>query len=395
MPLKQRAEKSATFARHMTAKKLHLQQLTLVNFKNYVEAELSFSPQVNCFVGNNGEGKTNLLDAIYYLSFCKSYFNPIDSQNIRHNEAFLLIQGNFEKGEQHEKIHCGIKRGQKKQFRRNKKEYTRLADHIGLLPLVMVSPADINLVYEGSEVRRKFIDGVVSQFNKAYLDDLLQYNRVQSHRNALLKQFAQQRMFDATSLELWDMQLDEFGSRIYQHRKAFLNDFIPLFREHYTKLSEGREVPDLEYQSKLAGASLLELLEQAREKDRVVQYTTVGIHKDDLVFRLGDYPIKKFGSQGQQKSYLIALKLAQYDYIRQQKETTPLLLLDDIFDKLDAHRVKALMNRVSSGSFGQIFITDTDRERLDRLFADIDIDCRIFNIVEGQAQHQTAENHGA
>lgn len=369
----------------MSSTHFHLSQLTLVNFKNYTEVALSLSPQVNCFVGNNGEGKTNLLDAIYYLSFCKSFFNPIDSQNIRHDEAFLLVQGDFVKGEDTEKIHCGIKRGQKKQFRRNKKEYSRLADHIGLLPLVMVSPADINLVYEGSEIRRKFADGVISQFNKAYLDDLLNYNRVLTQRNALLKHFAQTRTFDSNSLELWDMQLDEYGTRIFQQRKAFLNDFIPLFREHYAILSGGKETPDLVYQSKLEETRLLDLLERARERDRMIQYTSVGVHKDDLAFRLGEHPIKKFGSQGQQKSFLIALKLAQYDYIKAQKGTTPLLLLDDIFDKLDALRVKALMNRVSDGTFGQVFITDTDKSRLHKLFADIDIDCRIFSIDQGTA----------
>jgi DNA replication and repair protein RecF len=365
---------------------MHLKELSVINFKNYEQAELSFCNGVNVFVGLNGAGKTNLLDAIYYLSFCKSFFNPIDSQNIRHNEQFFVVQGEFDKEEQQLNIHCGIKKGQKKSFKRNKKEYDRLADHIGLLPLVMISPVDSELIYDGSELRRKFIDGVIAQYNRPYLDHLMSYQKAVQQRNALLKKFNEQRYFDGDALEIWNMQLEQFGVPIFEARKAFLKEFIPLFQEYYELISGGKERVRLDYDTKLNDTPFHVLLEEAKDKDKALGYTSVGTHKDDLKFLIEDQPIKKFGSQGQQKSYLIALKLAQFTFIKQVKKITPLLLLDDIFDKLDKNRVRALMELVSDQTFGQIFVTDANKQRINDLFEGIDTELKIFPVEDGQVK---------
>jgi DNA replication and repair protein RecF len=362
---------------------VHLKSLSLLNFKNYEEADLSFTNEVNCFVGNNGEGKTNLLDAVHYLSFCKSYFNPIDSQNIRFEQDYFMVQGTFEKAEKEEAVYCGMKRGQKKQVKRNKKEYSRLADHIGLFPVVMISPNDSELITEGSEVRRKFVDSIISQYDRTYLDNLIQYNKALTQRNALLKQFYEGRYFDADSLDVWDMQLVALGQRIHEGRKAFLNDFIPLFQEYFEFITKGKETVGLSYRSQLNDGDFDALLKEAIGKDRGAKHSTVGIHKDDLLLEISGHPLKKFGSQGQQKSFLIALKLAQFDCIKRVKEMVPILLLDDIFDKLDHTRVKRLMELVSDRKFGQIFITDTSSERVPDLFTDIPIEFKLFTIKNG------------
>lgn len=362
---------------------MFLKKLSVLNFKNYPEAELSFSKQINCLTGNNGEGKTNILDAIHYLSFCKSFFNPIDSQNILHNAQFFMIQGVFEMPEQDDEVYCGLKRNQKKQFKRNKKEYARLADHIGLYPLVMISPADSELITEGSESRRRFIDSVIAQFDRDYLENLISYNKVLSHRNALLKQFGDSRKFDKTSLEIWDMQLIEHGKKVHASRQKFVNNFVSTFQSYYELISGGKEKVNIQYISHLNENAFADLLEKALNRDRAIEYTTVGIHKDDLEFTINDYPIKKFASQGQQKSFLIALKLAQFDFIKKIKNITPILLLDDIYDKLDDLRVKQLMEIVSSDNFGQLFITDTHPTRLGDLFQSSDVDYKVFRIANG------------
>lgn len=365
---------------------MQLNRLQLINFKNYPEAELEFAAGINCFVGSNGEGKTNLLDAIYYLAFCKSYFNPIDSQNIRYQEAFLMVQGVFERLGKEEVVHCGIKRNTKKQFKRNKKDYERLADHIGFLPLVMISPSDTALVLEGSETRRKFLDGVIAQCDKKYLDQLINYSKVVTQRNSLLKRFAEMRQFDAATLEVWDDKLVEYGQPIFERRKEFLEAFTPLFQKHFQAIAGGKEEVELVYESKMHEEDLQTLLTESLGKDRARQYTSVGVHKDDLRFLLGEYPIKKFGSQGQQKSYLIALKLAQYDYLKQEKSMQPILLLDDIFDKLDETRVAALMELVDGPEFGQVFITDTHRDRLATLFNERKMEFSLFAVSQNQVQ---------
>lgn len=361
-----------------------LQRLSLINFKNYEEASLTFSATVNAFTGNNGTGKTNLLDAIHYLSLCKSYFNPIDSQQIKQGTDFFMVQGVFELQEKQETIACSLKKNQKKQFKRNKKEYQRLADHIGLFPLVMISPYDVSIVMEGSEERRKFMDNAISQTDRHYLDELIQYNKCLTNRNALLRQIAQTGFYDPTLLEIYDEQLAASGAVIYQKRRNFMERFTEIFNQHYAFLSEGAEEVSLVYDSPLHEDSLANLLQKYVEKDRILERTSMGIHKDDLVFSIHGMPLKKFGSQGQQKSFLIALKLAQYTYLQSENGFEPLLLLDDIFDKLDEHRTRKLMQKVSAHDFGQIFITDTSRHRIQTIFDEIGEEVVIFDVEKGK-----------
>jgi DNA replication and repair protein RecF len=361
---------------------MFLEKLSLLNFKNYSGAELIFSDGVNAFVGDNGEGKTNLLDAIHYLSLCKSYFNPADSQNIKHDAEFFTVQGIYGVVDGFENIYCGLKRAGRKIFKRNGKEYERLAEHIGLLPVVMISPVDGMLITEGSEERRKFIDSIISQFDRLYLEDLINYNKVLSQRNALLKQFANSRMYDADSLEIWNEQLISLGEKIYEKRLAFVNECLPIFKKHYESISGGKENVSVVYESHLHKGNFRNVLNAALEKDRLLQFTTTGIHKDDLLLNIGEYPVKRFASQGQQKSFLIALKLAQFDFMKEIKKQKPILLLDDIFDKLDDQRVRHLMELVSHENFGQIFITDTHPERVKKIFEKINVPLRTF-LVEG------------
>lgn len=365
---------------------MFLRKLSLINFKNYREEELSFCEKINCFVGDNGEGKTNLLDAIHYLSFCKSYFNPIDSQNILHDSDFFVIQGAFVKDESSDIIYCAQKRNERKQFKLNKKEYGRFSDHIGLYPLVMISPADSSLINEGSEERRKYLDSVISQFNKIYLDDLINYNKALLQRNTLLKHFAENRRFDKASLEVWNKQLLVLGEKIYSVRSEFLDNFLPMFREHFNFITGRRENVNIEYQSQLRDGDFSRMLEESIDRDRILQYTSVGIHKDDLSFTIDSFPLKRFGSQGQQKSFIIALKLAQFDYTKNIKGFKPVLLFDDIFDKLDNFRVEQLMKLVSNNSFGQVFLTDSHPERVETIFKDIETELKVFIIKKGSVE---------
>lgn len=362
---------------------MHLKNLHLVNFKNYSDASLEFSPEINCFLGDNGEGKTNLLDAIFYLAFCKSFFNPTDSQNIKKDENFLLIQGEFEKEGQSEKIYCGLKKGQKKQFKRNKKEYEKLSEHIGFIPLVMISPSDSELILGGSEVRRKFLDLIISQYDKAYLESIIQYNKALSQRNSLLKKFAEKRSFDEDSLEIWDQQLIRFGQTVFECRETFVNEFVPLFQKHYNFISNKKEEVALSYSSQLRDMDFKKLLEEHRDKDRRMTHSTAGIHKDDLEFTIRDSAIKKFASQGQQKTFVLALKLAQAEYLSSIKKMKPILLLDDIYEKLDEKRVGKLMDSIRDDLFGQVFITDTDTERIPDIFKKLGSEPKAFIIKEG------------
>jgi DNA replication and repair protein RecF len=357
---------------------MHLDKLSLLNFKNYQEATLTFHPKINCFVGNNGMGKTNLLDAIHYLSFCKSFFNPIDSQNIRHDQGFFMLQGSYTLRGETEEIYCGVKRNQKKQFKRNQNEYERLSEHIGLFPLVMISPSDNELIVGGSEMRRKFMDSIISQYDKVYLEKLIAYNNILSQRNALLKRFAETRSFDSVSLEVWDDQLIMHGEGIFQKRKNFIKEFIPLFEKNYQYISGTNETVSLQYESKLNERDFKTALLSSMERDRVLQYTTTGIHRDDLDFRLQDQSLKKFASQGQQKSYLLALKLAQFEIIKEIKKVSPILLLDDIYDKLDETRFRKLITLVSSENYGQVFITDTHQQRIENLFNELKASFSLF-----------------
>lgn len=367
---------------------MHLSKLSLINFKNYTEAEFEFGSSLVCLTGNNGEGKTNVLDAIHYLSLCKSYFNPIDSHNIKYNEQLFMVQGSFNNGKHEDLIHCGVKKGQKKSFKKNKKDYKRLADHVGLYPVVMITPYDTDLIIEGSEIRRKLLDSIISQYDRKYLDELIAYNKALSQRNALLKQFAENGSFSQESIEIWDAQLTEHGRYIYNCRAAFFEQFIPLFQQQYNTISGGVEEAHIAYKSHLAGAGLDELLKQSIDRDQRVQYTTKGVHKDDLEFEINGHPVKRYASQGQQKSFLIALKLAQYHFISRKKEMNPILLLDDIFDKLDSDRVKHLLDQVSGENFGQVFITDTHPSRVHDMLLPIGADHQVFKIKAGNIVEQ-------
>ncbi len=357
-----------------------LQSLSLLNYKNFESESFSFDPRINCFVGHNGVGKTNVLDAIYHLSFGKSYFNPITSQNIKHGEEFFVIDGLYSKNDKDEKIVVSTKRGQKKIIKRNGKAYERFSEHIGLLPLVIISPADRDLITEGSETRRKFMDGVIAQGDRKYLQDLIKYNRALSQRNSLLKYFALNNTYNQDTLEIYNEQLDDSGTKIYKKRLAFLEGFTPIFMERYQSISRGDETVELKYKSQLEGHNLLSLLEENINKDKITQYTNFGIHKDDLSFQISGHPIKKFGSQGQQKSYLIALKLAQFDFIKKQCKQRPILLLDDIFDKLDEKRVAQIIKIVDEVNFGQIFISDTHAERTESVVKEVHQSYKIFRL---------------
>jgi DNA replication and repair protein RecF len=361
-----------------------LNSLSLLQFKNYHEAGLSFVDGINCFTGNNGAGKTNILDAVYYLSFCKSFGNVADTQNILLDGDFFLIQGQYNVDGKNDEIYCGVKRGQKKVFKRNKKEYERLSDHIGLYPLVLIYPGDVQLILGGSEERRKFVDGVISQYQKEYLNRLLDYNKALLQRNSLLKIFAEKRYFDEASLEIWDEQLIVNGKYINEARREFFANFRDVFRNNHKELSANAEEIDIIYESGLNEESFDLLLRQSRKKDLMMQHTTTGIHKDNLVFLLNGQPLKKFGSQGQQKTYVIALKLAQFQFIREIKGFDPILLFDDIFDKLDPLRVEQLIRMVSGTGYGQIFITDTHTERLENILQKVPGHSRIFDIEKGE-----------
>jgi DNA replication and repair protein RecF len=366
---------------------MFLKQLSVLNFKNYEEAQLELSEKINCFLGNNGEGKTNLLDAIYYLSFCKSYFNPIDSQNIKHEEPFFVIEGNYQNKDKQEVIYCGLKRNQKKQFKRNKKNYDKLADHIGSIPLVIITPLDILLIIEGSDSRRKFIDGIISQYDRSYLTNLLAYNKALNHRNLLLKSFWINRNFDQESLAIWDDQLVQYGKLIYQSREQFIADFMPIFQRYYTVISKDQEKVALEYRSQLHAGDFSEILQANIAKDRGNHYSNIGIHKDDLTFNLGGLALKKFGSQGQQKTYLLALKLAQAELIQNISKEKVIILLDDIYDKLDDRRMEQLMGIVGGGDFGQVFITDTNLDRIPAILTNENINFKSFKIAKGEVEN--------
>ena len=360
---------------------MRLNSLSILNYKNIIEAELTFSPKINCFIGNNGMGKTNILDAIYYLSFCKSHSNSIDSQNITHNAEFFLLQGKYTLGETSEDIYCGMKLRQKKQFKRNKKEYERLSDHIGLLPLVLVSPDDSVLISEGSDERRKFVDGVISQYNKNYLNQLLQYNNALKQRNALLKI---ETPIDDSLLDIWEDQMALYGTYIYEQRRLFIDEFVPIFQNFYSDISGGHETITLTYHSQHQEHDIKTRMIATRNRDKMLGYSTQGIHKDELEMMLDGYPIKRVGSQGQNKTYLISLKLAQFDFLKRTHNLSPLLLLDDIFDKLDSNRVKKIVELVSGETFGQIFITDTNREHLDSILLQLSQQSTIFNVENGK-----------
>ena len=371
-----------------------LKRISILNYKNLEQVDLAFSRKMNCIIGRNGMGKTNLMDAVYYLSFCKSATNPIDSQNICHDQDFFVVQGFYETDDgDPEEVYCGLKRRQKKQFKRNKKEYTRLSDHIGLIPLVMVSPADSLLIAGGSEERRRFMDVVISQFDREYLDALIRYNKALLQRNTLLKAEVEP---EEELMAVWEEAMAASGEVVYRKRREFIDEFIPVFQSYYSYISQGREQVSLAYESHAAEGNLLELLAASRQRDRIMGYSLKGVHKDDLIMQLGDFPIKREGSQGQNKTYLIALKLAQFEFLKRTgSHTTPIVLLDDIFDKLDASRVEQIVKLVAGDSFGQIFITDTNRDHLDKILKKIEGDYKLFEVDNGMINERGEDAYEA
>ena len=359
---------------------MFLKKISLFNYKNISEANYDFDAKINCFVGKNGVGKTNVLDAIYHLAYGKSYFNPLAVQNIKHGEEFFVIDGEFEKAERNEQIVSSFKKGQKKILKRNGKPYEKFSDHIGFIPLVIISPADNDLIIEGSETRRKFIDSVISQLDSAYLQELIQYQKIISQRNALLKYFALNHVFETDTLSIYNEQLNGLGQQIFEKRKQFIEAFLPIFNKHHQAITGSAEEVQLVYESHLFENDTITLLEQNLAKDRALQYTSVGIHKDDLAFQIDHYPIKKFGSQGQQKSFLIALKLAQFEFVKKQSGEKPILLFDDIFDKLDESRVSKIVEMVNQEEFGQLFISDTHPERTENIVKTTHQSYKIFSL---------------
>jgi DNA replication and repair protein RecF len=362
-----------------------IDRISILNFKNIEEANLLFSSKMNCLFGNNGMGKTNLLDALFYLSFTKSHTNLPDNQLINNEQEFCVLQGYYQDGEDIEEVYCGIKRKHHKIFKRNKKEYQRMSEHIGLIPMVMVSPADTDLIRGGSDERRKFVDMIISQYDKAYLRLLIHYNGVLQQRNSLLRDNTS--VPDDALFEVLDQQLSSDGREIHQKRCAFVEGFVPVFREYYQQICQEGEPVDLQYESQLSHSDTENLLRSKRQQDLFLGYTSVGIHKDDFLFLLDKYLMRKIGSQGQNKTYLIALKLAQFHFLAQKGHSVPILLLDDIFDKLDAKRVEQIIALVASPKFGQIFITDTNRKYLDDILLKMNSDYKLFQVENGKIEN--------
>ena len=376
-----------------------LEKLSLINYKNIREATLDLSPKINCMIGSNGVGKTNILDAVYFLSFCHSASNPTDSTIIRHGEDFLMLEGTYLPDNSPSTLHlppsttisCGMKRGTKKHFRRDKKEYRRLSEHIGLIPLVMVSPSDTLLIDGGSEERRRLMDMVISQFDHTYMESVNRYNKALQQRNTMLKLETEP---DPEVISLWEEQMAVEGERIYQRRDAFVRELTPIFQRYYEHISGNREQVAIEYISHCQRGPLLEVIQRDRAKDRIMGYSLHGVHRDDLVFTLGGHPIRREGSQGQHKTFVVALKLAQFDFLRRTNGgNTPILLLDDIFDKLDASRVEQIVTLVAGEEFGQIFITDTNRSHLDQILAASSHDYKIFHVDAGDVSSALEGNH--
>ena len=379
--------------KHLTLhKNMFLKNISILNFKNIKSANLHLSANLNCFIGHNGAGKTNLLDAVYYLSFCRSFYNAIDSQVISHNEDFFMIEGEYETDNgDAECIFCGMKRGAKKHFKRNKKEYKKLSQHIGFIPLVFVSPADTFLIEGGSEERRRLMDMVISQYDISYLEALSNYNKALQQRNAILKLEEEP---DAMLMDIWEKEMATNGEVIYQKREAFVKELIPIFQEIYQQISEQKEVVSLQYTSHCQRGPLLEVIQRDRFKDRAVGYSLHGVHRDDLEMMLDGYQMKREGSQGQMKTFVLALKLAQFDFLKRTASmNTPLLLLDDIFDKLDARRVEQIVHLVSGDNYGQIFITDTNRDHLDKILRKNVSDYQLFSVTDGEIVERKEEKN--
>ena len=355
---------------------MKIKRLTLVNFKNHQSREFVFNKKIVCITGSNGVGKTNILDALYYLSFSKSFINAADNLNILNGEEFFTVRGVYEIDGMDENIVLSFHRQKGKTLKRNDKEYEKISDHIGLIPLVIISPQDIRLIFDGSSERRKFVDSAVAQNDSAFLAALQNYNRALMQRNKYLK--SADKVFDPNMLQMWDMHLISNAKKLYEGRRAFIDAFTPEFQQYYKAISNGSETPDIKYFSQLENADMETLLRQSVDKDRILQYTSSGVHKDDLIFEINSLALKNCGSQGQQKTFLAALKLAQFIYLRQCGKS-PILLLDDIFDKLDSARVQNIVNLILGSGFEQIFITHTSADDMRRLFGSDDA-CQVVEL---------------
>ena len=365
---------------------MHIEKLVLINFKNYQDISIEFEPHINCILGKNGSGKTNLLDAIYYLSTTKSAINAIDSQNINFEKSFFTIKGEFVLEDDYWKVRCTFQEGKKKLFEVNGAEYEKLREHIGRFPVIFIAPNDTDLVREGSEIRRKFFDMMISQLDRNYLDDLMAYNHYLKNRNSLLKQFAESNRYDKALLEPYDQKLLELGRKIYLKRDEFTAPFNQLFLNQYNRLSGKEESVSLKYVSDFAQENYQQEFSARLKKDLALQRSTFGTHKDDFKFLIEGNPLKKFGSQGQQKSFVLALRLTHYLILNREKGFKPILLLDDIFDKLDSSRIETLINIISGKEFGQVFLTDARSERTKDLLQGLGLEARIYEISRGNIQ---------
>lgn len=362
---------------------MHLERLQLNNFKNYHELRLEFPSRVNFLLGLNGSGKTNLLDAIYYLSATRSFSNSSDTQNIRHCADHFSIKGKFNhKGGTHE-VFCQVQSGRKKIFQEDANDYEKISEHIGKYPVVLISPIDVDLVKESSEARRKFFDQMIAQVDRAYLEALVAYHHTLRQRNALLNMFAERTDVDEDMIDLYDHQLAEKGQQIFRKRKAFVDEFLPVFNTSFSALVDTQEIASLTYSSKAEEGDYLDSLKKSLKKDLILQRTTFGIHRDDYVFGFAHGDLKRLGSQGQQKSFLVAIKLAQAEVIRIHQGFGPILLLDDIFDKLDDLRIARLLRLATEGGYGQLFITDAGPERTKVLMGQVGIGAQVYSVANG------------
>ena len=359
---------------------LFLKKISIINYKNILDKEYELDPKINCFVGNNGVGKTNILDAVYHLSMGKSYFNVKNDQLINRGKDYMLVDGVFELNNKNESIVFSLKIGEKKVLKRNGKPYKKFSNHIGLIPVVLISPYDNDLINEGSSERRKFIDSIISQNDKEYLINLIAYTRVIQNRNKLLKQYNRSVDFDLDTIKVYDDQIYKLSEPIFKARDKFIKEFTPLVLEKYKHISDDKEKISIEYKSDLINNHVENLIKDSFQKDVILQYTSVGLHKDDFVFNIDENRIKRFGSQGQQKSFLIALKLAQFDYLKNETGNSPILLMDDVFDKLDLMRVKRIVEIVNSTNFGQLFLSDTDKERIEKVLSSLNLSSKIFEV---------------
>ena len=359
---------------------LFLKKISIINYKNILDKEYELDPKINCFVGDNGVGKTNILDAVYHLSMGKSYFNVKNDQLINRGKDYMLVDGVFELNNKNESIVFSLKIGEKKVLKRNGKPYKKFSNHIGLIPVVLISPYDNDLINEGSSERRKFIDSIISQNDKEYLINLIAYTRVIQNRNKLLKQYNRSVDFDLDTIKVYDDQIYKLSEPIFKARDKFIKEFTPLVLEKYKHISDDKEKISIEYKSDLINNNVENLIKDSFQKDVILQYTSAGLHKDDFIFNIDENRIKRFGSQGQQKSFLIALKLAQFDYLKNETGNSPILLMDDIFDKLDLMRVKRIVEIVNSTNFGQLFLSDTDKERIEKVLSSLNLSSKIFEV---------------